>query len=289
MKPSTTTRRRLLASTTTTAIAAALAGCAATQGATDEPANDGELTGDDEPTADDGLTADDEQTNDDEPTSDGEPTTDDVAATVVVGPSGEFRFEPETVTVDPGDTVEWRWDSDNHNLAPRTIPEDADWSGTDDDERTVYDRGHTYRHTFDVAGTYEYACEPHRSVGMTGSVAVGDVETTTTTTAERVVLGEDEPATVAVGPQGEFRFEPGTDVVPVVRPGTEVTFVWESDNHSITVDATPDGANWTGTGSTLHDAGHEHVHEFAVEGRYDFYCEPHESVGMTGALVVESA
>lgn len=268
-EPSTETRRRFLEASTATTLAAALGGCVG------GPAPS---TGTDDPT---GAPRSTDRTGSTRGPNDGADR-DEPAATVVVGPQGDLRFDPATVHVDPGDAVRWTWASATHNVVPTRVPDGAEWTGTDGDGSRTYDDGHAYRHVFETAGTYEYVCAPHESAGMTGTVVVGGDPPAT----ERVAL--EDPATIAVGPDDALTFHPGTDVVPVVRPGTTVTFAWESDDHSVTVDAKPDGATWTGTGETLHDAGFEHVHEFAVEGRYEFSCGPHRAAGMRGALVVES-
>lgn len=107
---------------------------------------------------------------------DGEGTTadgGDVDGTVRVGPEGEFRFDPETLEIDPGDTVEFVWESDGHNVAVRSQPADAGWEGVAD----VQDDGYSHAHTFEIAGEYDYVCEPHESRGMAGTVLVGDPAT----------------------------------------------------------------------------------------------------------------
>lgn len=86
------------------------------------------------------------------------------ATTVAVGPGGELVFEPEEVQVEPGDTVEWVWESGGHNV----VPESGDW-GTEE----LHDAGFTYSHTFEEAASFEYVCTPHASAGMVGSVIVG--------------------------------------------------------------------------------------------------------------------
>jgi len=91
---------------------------------------------------------------------------------VVVGPGGELVFDPETVYITPGTTVRWVWESDNHNVVPESIPEDAAWEGQPPDE--TFDTGHEYSHTFETLGTYDYFCQPHKSVGMVGSVVVNE-------------------------------------------------------------------------------------------------------------------
>lgn len=91
---------------------------------------------------------------------------------VIVGPGGNFTFESAEVTIAPNTTVRWVWESDNHNIVPSSQPEGANWEGTAGPPSKTYNTGHTYTHTFSTTGTYEYYCEPHRNVGMTGSVTV---------------------------------------------------------------------------------------------------------------------
>lgn len=98
--------------------------------------------------------------------------TPDADQTVVVGPNDTFRFQPADFTIAAGDTVVWTWDSGGHNVRPSATPDGAGWSGTPGGDGTTYDAGYTHRHTFDVTGTYEYYCAPHRSLGMTGSFTV---------------------------------------------------------------------------------------------------------------------
>ena len=56
-----------------------------------------------------------------------------------------------------------------YNVTPGSAPSGSDWQGKTDD---LYSSGTTYAHTFEVAGEYEYYCEPHRSSGMVGSFTV---------------------------------------------------------------------------------------------------------------------
>lgn len=91
--------------------------------------------------------------------------------------------------------------------------------------------------------------------------------------------------TVSVGPNGEYVFEPGTDEPIEVEPGTTIEFVWASDGHNIVVENQPAGASWDGVHDVEH-SGYTHTHTFEVEGTYEFYCAPHESLDMTGTIVV---
>jgi len=91
---------------------------------------------------------------------------------VAVGPNGNFVFDPEDITIEPGTTVNWTWESDNHNIVLENQPEESNWEGTSGPASKTYDTGHSYTHTFSTTGTYEYFCQPHKNVGMVGSVTV---------------------------------------------------------------------------------------------------------------------
>lgn len=94
--------------------------------------------------------------------------------TVAVGPGGNYVFDPETIYVQPGTTVNWVWESDFHNIVVDSQPEGADWGGTPGGPNDTYDTGYEYSFQFTETGTYEYACEPHRGQGMVGSVVVNE-------------------------------------------------------------------------------------------------------------------
>jgi len=91
---------------------------------------------------------------------------------VTVGPGGSLAYDPAELTIAPGTTVRWVWDSDNHNVVPSAQPESADWGGTEGGDDQTYNTGHEYSYTFEVEGDYEYYCTPHRSAGMTGAITV---------------------------------------------------------------------------------------------------------------------
>lgn len=87
---------------------------------------------------------------------------------IVVGPqSDQLTFSPSDVTVAPGTTVTFTWETDGHNVAPQSQPDGASWEGHPD----VVGSGSTYEFTFETTGTYEYWCDPH-SPGMSGSITV---------------------------------------------------------------------------------------------------------------------
>lgn len=174
--------RRSLLSRGLPLLAVGLAGCtgdggddaatAGSQSPTDSPTRNptDTATGTDSPTAADGTattSGTESPTATDSTTP--EPTPADADQTVVVGPDSRNRFEPETFEVSSGATVLWVWDSAGHNVSPGSQPSGADWPGEDD---TTYGSDKTYAYTFEVAGTYEYHCDPHQSIGMVGSFTV---------------------------------------------------------------------------------------------------------------------
>lgn len=92
--------------------------------------------------------------------------------TVQVGASGNggaFAFQPAGLWVDPGTTVIWQWTGQGgaHNVH---AVEGAGFVSGD----PVSDGSQTFEHVFEEAGIVEYQCDPHVSLGMKGSVAVGD-------------------------------------------------------------------------------------------------------------------
>src|SRR4051794_14055109 len=78
------------------------------------------------------------------------PATASAAATVsIVGKS----FGPADVSVAPGDSVTWNWNSGPHNVHVVSGPQTFD-SG-------IKDTGGTYTRQLTVAGTYSYQCDVH--------------------------------------------------------------------------------------------------------------------------------
>ncbi len=92
--------------------------------------------------------------------------------TVTVGANGSYKFDPEHLTITTGTTVAWEWKSNLHNIVVDKQPDGANWKGTPGGRGKTYNKGYRYTYTFDVAGKYHYYCNPHRSIGMVGTVTV---------------------------------------------------------------------------------------------------------------------
>jgi plastocyanin len=79
------------------------------------------------------------------------------------------KFDPSTLTVKAGTTVTWvNKDGYVHTVTSGTSPNDR--SGLFDSGNI--NSGGTFSFKFDKAGTYDYFCIPHFSLGMIGKIIV---------------------------------------------------------------------------------------------------------------------
>ncbi|MFB6139552.1 MAG: plastocyanin/azurin family copper-binding protein [Halosimplex sp.] len=93
--------------------------------------------------------------------------------------------------------------------------------------------------------------------------------------------GESE-VTVEVGAGDGLAFMP-TKIW--IDPGTKVTYKWVSSGHDVLPKTKPDGAEWEGH-QPIESSGFTYSHTFETGGMYTYYCQPHESLGMKGAVAV---
>ncbi len=97
--------------------------------------------------------------------------------TVMVGPNC-FCFMPSSVTIHPGDTVQWTWSSTGHSST----------SGTPGHPNGIWDsgilsQGAMFSHTFNTVGSFPYYCTPHGALfGMVGTITVANTSPTPTPT-----------------------------------------------------------------------------------------------------------
>jgi plastocyanin len=111
------------------------------------------------------------------------------AATVtvtIVGNYYGFSFNPGSVTIHPGDTVRWNWDSMGHSTTSGSpgMPNGVWDSG-------IRNQGAMFTYTFNTPGSFPYYCSRHGACcGMTGMVTVmGSTPTPTPTPAVTSYLG----------------------------------------------------------------------------------------------------
>jgi plastocyanin len=104
-----------------------------------------------------------------------EPPPPRVDATVTMGMTS---FNPATVTIEKGQTVQWR----NTSLITHTVTADETMAGNPANVQLPpgaqsfhsgdIKAGQVWSYTFSVSGTYRYVCLPHEQKGMIGTVIV---------------------------------------------------------------------------------------------------------------------
>jgi len=86
----------------------------------------------------------------------GRPTSSGGARKTVTVVIRDFKFEPATLTVDAGDTVEWK----NDDIVPHTVTADGEGQKTAFDSGTIQ-TGAAWRSVARNKGTYNYTCTLH--------------------------------------------------------------------------------------------------------------------------------
>ncbi|WP_372936221.1 T9SS type A sorting domain-containing protein [Mariniphaga sediminis] len=90
------------------------------------------------------------------------------AQTKYVVEASNTVFTPDELSIQAGDTVEWRNVEGWHNVNGQqtTFPENPESFGNQEGN------GWVYSHVFTTVGSYNYRCNPHASLGMTGKIEV---------------------------------------------------------------------------------------------------------------------
>jgi plastocyanin len=96
--------------------------------------------------------------------------------TILVGPSGKLVFQPTSLTIPVGTTVQWFWTSAGHGVTSGVdgTPDGLFCSpdGTACATAPTSAAGATYEYTFTKPGTFPYYCAPHVGDGMKGTIIV---------------------------------------------------------------------------------------------------------------------
>ena len=76
-------------------------------------------------------------------------------------------FSPDTLTITVGDTVTWNNTQGFHNINATlaTYPSNPEGFGN-----AVAGAGWSFQWVFTIAGSYDYQCDPHAGIGMTGVI-----------------------------------------------------------------------------------------------------------------------
>ena len=179
-------RRRTYLAAASGALVGGIAGCAnpMDEGETteaEEEAGDGgtETTPEAGETTEDETTTEADETAAEETTTAEETTASGAQSVAMITEGQDYYFDPIGLFVESGTTVEWVNESGAHSATAYAegtggaevtrIPEDAEpWNSG-----TLTESGATFSYTFEVEGTYDYFCIPHKALGMVGRVVCG--------------------------------------------------------------------------------------------------------------------
>ena len=81
-----------------------------------------------------------------------------------------YKFTPNELQIEAGDTVEWQNTQGNHNVNGNIskFPSNPESFGNS------VGSGWTYQYVFNTPGNYDYQCDPHAAGGMKGKIVVSD-------------------------------------------------------------------------------------------------------------------
>ncbi len=80
--------------------------------------------------------------------------------------ASNFKFNPSSVTIFQGDTVNWVWVEGTHTTTSNNTTGAGVWNSPLDQSHTSFSR--VFNHT----GVFSYYCVYHRSIGMVGTITV---------------------------------------------------------------------------------------------------------------------
>ncbi|QUJ73643.1 halocyanin domain-containing protein [Haloarcula marismortui] len=216
---------------------------------------------------------------------------------------GGLAFDPPVIEVSPMTNVTWDWTS--HGGQQNVVALD----GTFDSGRTNAQIGTSYNYIFDEVGEYPYVSEPHRDEGMKGAVIVKERESSGYPAIDQWLgstgnfdgtitdrTGKSE-ATVAVGAEGnggQYAFDP-----PTIKISTGTTVIWEWTGAGAAHNVFSTDGSQMESDSVISDDGSPldselvseedstYKHTFEETGVSLYTCQPHQGLGMKGAVVVE--
>ena len=114
---------------------------------------------------------------------------------VVTVDSTRFRFTPDTITIQEGDSVRFFWEEDPWEPAHNAVEENGLFD-SGEPERNV-----NYTYTFQIGenGTYQYVCEPHEEVGMIGTIIVEPLSVNDDENETQIEDEENQSSGIEVG------------------------------------------------------------------------------------------
>lgn len=188
-----------------------------------------------------------------------------LSAAEVVVTQVNVSFDPQEITVYPGDTVRWVYTGGTHTVTSGT---DCTPSGLFDSPLSAKNTGFVWTVPASAAGSdISYYCDPHCIFGQTGTIHVG---------VEHVVT------------QSGLTFTPA-DIT--VSPGDRIRWVRTAGNHTVTSGAscTADGTYFDGVLTLASTSFTWVVPASAAGATIPYFCAPHCIFGMVGSITVHGA
>lgn len=121
----------------------------------------------------------------------------------------DFEFNPRNLLVSVGDTVTWFWHDGFHTTTSEVIPAGA--AGWDS---PISSTTPSFSYVVNHPGTYTYFCQPHQSMGMTGSFTASgttDIEESSMSKPRFFVYQDDGDRSLLV------RFESSQNIPGTIR------------------------------------------------------------------------
>lgn len=126
-------------------------------------------------------------------------------------------FNPANLSIQVGDTVRWTNNSGSHNVngTTSTFPSNPESFGNSVGSNWVF------THVFTTAGSYDYQCNPHASMGMTGKITVTPISSVSEAGLAQATVFPN-PAHDFVVLEFEQDLEPGSTLLVYDMAGSEM-------------------------------------------------------------------
>ena len=125
--------------------------------------------------------------------------------TIITVDSTNLRFSPQSVTINESEAIRFFWSGQilPHNAVEENGTFDSGDTDSNEDYRFVFLQG--------MNGTFEYYCEPHRSLGMVGQIVVNALAPAPNNTTSEV-----NQTTMPMEEESFLPFLPLQSLIPVV-------------------------------------------------------------------------
>ncbi len=151
------------------------------------------------------------------------------SATVRTIQVADFNFTPQSLSATVGDTISWVWSSGGHTTTSVGVPGGAaTWDSPIDNTHN------SFNYVITVAGTYNYQCSIHASMGMNGSFTASPIgiKSVSLNVPEKFTLYQNYPN--PFNPSTNIRFDiPSKTIVRLRIYDITGRFVAELANESV--------------------------------------------------------